>query len=161
MSFDTYGTSAITVSIRDDKVVVDGKMYTVDFGDARRNLGYDLVSWNNGSAGFTQAFPGIRVKTFNGTEEEYTEFVAPYVELWEEAKEAAEKAAEEAKEDLAAAQAKAEMTAANIESIRHIRAVLLALAEANKDVCEECEEALKALKEAEERVASLSAGYEG
>jgi len=160
MDFEEAKNTAITVSIRDDKVVVDGKMYTVDLSE-HQDLGYDLVSWNNGSAGFTQAFPGIRVRTFNGTEDEYNQFVAPYVKLWEAAKDAAEKAAEEAKGDLAAAQAKAEMTAANIESIGHMRTVLLALAEANKDVCEECEEALKALKEAEERVASLSAGPEG
>lgn len=165
MDFNDAKDTAITVSIRDNRVVVDGVGYTVNFDDEKyKALDYDLVSWNNGSAGFTQAFPGIRVKTFKGTEAEYNQFVAQYVTLWEaakaEAEAEAEKAAEAEAERLAIAQKEADIAAVDRESIGPMRTLLIALAAANGEACAECKEALEALKAAEDKVASLQSELE-
>lgn len=71
----------VSVIFIDGVVSVNGEGYDVDLSSYKDDK-YDVISWNNGK-GFTQKFPGIRVTTFKGTQDEYDKYVQPFYSLWE------------------------------------------------------------------------------
>lgn len=133
-------------------VAVNGEAYEVNLADYK-DLEYDVISWNNGGESFTQASPGIRVTTFKGTQEEYDKVIAPFVALWIQAKESAPLVGPTPLSPTEGV--KAELSTVDVESIRSVRALLLALANADPQMLADFSLDLSKLADLEGKAESL------